>query len=407
MAKSIRSYRSSQMRRALGRIRRSPALAHTTRFIGVQRRRWQQRIHARFVRGVHLRTTDYLDQLARHDRGQYFPIVGFDGATRVAAPTFVPDTPADPVGGPILVTSGPHGVASLNRPWVLGRNGAVLGDDQKLLWDISYEWPGDPQHHSCYGQSGADAPDVAGTTVALAAMGADGNYFHLLLNSVARLLYLEHPLSAYRPDRFLITGEVNDFVAETFALFGVARDRLIGTADYPAFRPERLIVPPVIQHPFVVPAHVVEFVRAKVLAKLPPPAMARRRIMVDRSDANARRVQNLNDLDPLLAQFGIELVRLQGLSVLEQAALFRDAELVIANHGAALTNLVFCEPGTRVFQLLAPGMMEREYRTISQHARLHHDYVVADFATPDDADLPLKQRDLELSSKLLRNVLAR
>ena len=74
-----------------------------------------------------------------------------------------------------------------------------------------------------------------------------------------------------------------------------------------------------------------------------------------------------------------------------------------------MANRVYCErqPGTGVFALLAPGMMEREYRTLSQHVPLRHQCIMATFATPDDADLPLKQRDLEFSSKLHRNILVR
>ncbi len=41
----------------------------------------------------------------------------------------------------------------------------------------------------------------------------------------------------------------------------------------------------------------------------------------------------------------------EDLSVREQARLFHDAEIVIAPHGAALANLVFCRPGTHILEL--------------------------------------------------------
>jgi len=395
-----------RLRRALGNIRRSNAVSSTTQYFGLQRRRVQQRLRARFVRGVHLRTVDYLDFHVGSDLGQYFPMVGFDGTTRIEAPTFVPAPPHERIGGRINLFSGPHGVAVLNRPWVVGCYGAVLGQDQKLLWDLSYEWPGQPQHHSCYDLDSVTAQDLPGTTATLAAMGADQNYFHLILNSVARLVYLEQLGLPLPVDQYLIAGEVTPVIADVLDIFGIPRSRLRGTAEAQAFRPEQLIAPPVIQHPFVVPAHVANFVRSKVLAHLPVSASPLRRIFIDRSDAPTRRIANLAELRPVFTEFGIEVVRPTSHSLAEQATFFRDANLVISNHGAALTNLVFCQPGTRVLQVLAPGMMEREYRTLSQHGRLNHDYVVADFASPADAHLALKQRDLVIPPKLLRQILA-
>lgn len=407
MAKSLTAARSTvRVRHFYRRIRHSDAVSLATHFFIIQRRRVRQRLHSRFVRGVHLRTTDYLDRQPSAEWGQYIEMTEFERKIDIAPPTFAPHPPSEKIGGRITANSGPHGVALLNQPWVVGPGGAVIGNDRKLLWALSYEWPGWPHQHTTYELMELPATALPGTTVTLAAMGADKNYFHFLLNSVARLVYLKRAFLPFVPDYYLISGAVTDFVTDTLALFGIPRGRVIGTADFSAFRPARLIAPALIHHPFVVPPHACEFVRTTILSHLPAGSSPRRRIMVDRSDAPARRVRNLPELSPLLAEFGIELVQLSGMSVAQQAALFRDADLVIANHGAALTNLIFCEPGTRVLQVLAPGMMEREYRTISQHGRLRHDYIVAEFASESDAHRVLKQRDLVLPPSVLRAVLA-
>ena len=39
------------------------------------------------------------------------------------------------------------------------------------------------------------------------------------------------------------------------------------------------------------------------------------------------------------------------MSVSAQARLFNSARIVIANHGAACSNIVFCRPGTHLFEL--------------------------------------------------------
>ncbi|MBD1921548.1 glycosyltransferase family 61 protein [Microcoleus sp. FACHB-831] len=49
-----------------------------------------------------------------------------------------------------------------------------------------------------------------------------------------------------------------------------------------------------------------------------------------------------------LKKFGFEQVTLESLSVSDQAALFSSAQVVIAPHGAGLSNVVFCNRGTKV-----------------------------------------------------------
>lgn len=335
----------------------------------------------------------------------YVPLEGFKELLLIARPSFVPTSRAEAFGGVVCEESDGHAMAFLRGAWLIGAGGAVIARNRELLWDLSYEWPGYPGHHTSYELSEVCGVNLPGASVTLAAMAADSNYFHFLLNSVARLVYVA-AMPELSPQYYVVSGAVTDFTADTFALFGISRDRLRGIEEGRVIRPERLVAPPLVHHPFVVPAHVCEFIRSQVLAHVPAPSGARRRIMIDRSDATSRRIVNFTELQPVLEEFNIELVRLKGRPVREQAQVFRDAELVIANHGAALTNLVFCDPGTRVLQVLAPGMMEREYRTICQHRGLRHDYLVADFAIATDRSLPLKQRDLQLSAAELRSVLA-
>jgi len=395
----------TRVRKALGRMRRSPAVAKASESIALQLRRARQRFHGRFVRGVWLETAKYVASAPPGELGVFLPSDTPAGRIVVAAPTFVPFEPPAHPGDSIRIDVPAPGTAVLERPWVVGPSGAVIGRDRRLLWDLSYEWPGEPQCHTTYALNDLSAEELPGTSLTLAAMGAADNYFHFLLNSVARLAYVQRTGRLVRPDHYLVSGPVTPFLAETLALLEIPANRLIGLDRGVALRPNRLLAPSLVRHPFVVPAHVCEFLRATILAAAPPRSPAPRRIFIDRADAGARRIRNLDALKPLLADHGIESVRLAGRSVLEQAALFRDADLVIANHGAALSNLVFCDPGTRVLQILAPGMIEREYRTIAQHGQLRHDYLVADFATPDDAQLARKQRDLCLAPETLQSVL--
>lgn len=59
----------------------------------------------------------------------------------------------------------------------------------------------------------------------------------------------------------------------------------------------------------------------------------------------------------------------------EQAEIFAGAEIIVAPHGAALTNLVFCSEGTTVIEFFSPDYIRTDYWMISQQLGLEHYYI--------------------------------
>ena len=66
------------------------------------------------------------------------------------------------------------------------------------------------------------------------------------------------------------------------------------------------------------------------------------------------------------------------LSIQEQAEIFGSADVVVGAHGAALTNLAFCQPGTRVVELFSPHYVNPCYRDLCVAAGLRHAAVIGD-----------------------------
>ena len=99
---------------------------------------------------------------------------------------------------------------------------------------------------------------------------------------------------------------------------------------------------------------------------------APRRIYISRRKASSRSVSNDADLLALLDSHGFVEVRLEEHSLAEQIALFRQAEAIVAPHGAGLTNLVFCEPGTLVVEFIAAGYGSDLYAKLGQARQLNY-----------------------------------
>ena len=104
------------------------------------------------------------------------------------------------------------------------------------------------------------------------------------------------------------------------------------------------------------PAHygsswAIDFLRGKLVSAWPA---AQRRIYISRRDAQTRRVTNEAEVLALLGRYGFEVIVPGELPYREQVAAFAAASHVVGPHGAGLTNVALCRPGTQVLEIFHP-----------------------------------------------------
>ena len=80
-----------------------------------------------------------------------------------------------------------------------------------------------------------------------------------------------------------------------------------------------------------------------------------RRIYISREKAQRRKLINEQEVWAVLEPEGFEKVFMEDLSFPEQVALMQQAAIVVAPHGAAITNTIFSPPGTHVVEIADPG----------------------------------------------------
>ncbi|MEP6566373.1 MAG: glycosyltransferase family 61 protein, partial [Mesorhizobium sp.] len=96
-----------------------------------------------------------------------------------------------------------------------------------------------------------------------------------------------------------------------------------------------------------------------------------RRLLVKRL-GTARAISNFDEVEAILHPRGFETVWLEGTSIEEQVLMFQSAEFVIGAHGAGLTNLLFCEPGTKVIEFMPTVEMRPFFWLMSEKLALRH-----------------------------------
>jgi capsular polysaccharide biosynthesis protein len=79
-----------------------------------------------------------------------------------------------------------------------------------------------------------------------------------------------------------------------------------------------------------------------------------------------------------MALKGWETVTLENLPIEEQVRCFSEASHVVSTHGAGLTNLLWCEPGTKVIEIQDPNMIKKKvYPVLSYQLGLDHELYLA------------------------------
>ncbi len=81
-----------------------------------------------------------------------------------------------------------------------------------------------------------------------------------------------------------------------------------------------------------------------------------RKIFISRRNFNSRQLVNEVEIESFLSQYGFETICPEKLNIREQIEVFRSASIVIGSCSSALTNAIFCEPGTRIVGLIHDGL---------------------------------------------------
>ena len=103
-----------------------------------------------------------------------------------------------------------------------------------------------------------------------------------------------------------------------------------------------------------------------------------RRILISRAGAVGRHILNEPELMASLQDLGFELVNLNAVSVEEQVRLFSAADMIVAPHGAGLTNIMFAPAHCRVVELAVETHCTASYLVIASAVGQRYGYVMCE-----------------------------
>lgn len=274
-------------------------------------------------------------------------------------------------------------VLDADRGTVVGPHVAVVTPGGRLDQETSHYFGlRDWREHPVFLNPLPGAPeDVDGTLLVLAARATVGNYYHFLMDALPRLGILEEALPGVRPDAYLVDTTTR-YHRELIGLLGLDSSRLLSPARGRSLRPQRLLVPSLPNaSTLAAPATT-----AWLNSHLPPRDTAGKPelLYITRGrTTNTRCVVQEEEILHRLRKRGFVSLDPGSVSVQEQIDHFAAARVIVAPHGAALTNLNFCRPGVRLLELFAPGYLNPGYWSIVSNIEgSRYRYLVAPTGRP-------------------------
>ena len=290
-----------------------------------------------------------------------------------------PSTPVLPKIHPLLATNPisyrSTWVAKFKGLRVFGPTVSAVDEGGALLADVSVEWGRKAEENWAFRRLLLPKPQpVSGRTLVLASTGGD-TYFHWITDVLPRLGLARR--GGYDPASFdwvLVNGLTHPFQEETLEHIGISKNRCLSFHKTElAYKMEEALLPSLPGVPGVVPPETVEFLQSTFPTKK---IGAGRKLFIGRGGAEHRALIHEGKIAAMLSERGFESVDCGKMSVQEQANIFGSAEVVVGAHGAALTNLVFCRPGTLVVELFSPAYVNPCYRDLCVAAGLRHAAVI-------------------------------
>ena len=128
------------------------------------------------------------------------------------------------------------------------------------------------------------------------------------------------------------------------------------------------------------------------------------RIYINRQNCNFRNLINESDIIDKLKPLGFRIIDLSRLEIMEQIKLFNNAEIIIGSTGSGLANIVFCSPGTKIYEISPKynsnleNIFKLRYESIAKFLNLNYFRIDAD-------SIDIKKYDQKILDKINLNII--
>lgn len=250
---------------------------------------------------------------------------------------------------------------------------------------------------------------ISGTVANLSLSGLEDNYYHFNVEWMARF----HLLGAYKePIDYYVVPQNESFQFEYLELLGVSREKVLKEKRGHYIQCDLLLVPSLINNwkPISFYGHLSFqkqwlpswFKLVHDCNLLPNRPLDYPKIFVSRANANSRKLVEEDKLKIILGKLGFQILNCENLTVKEQILAFRNAKMVMGIHGAGLTNICNCHPGTVLLEIFPSNYIDSSFRILSEAMNFNYEYMVGE---PGQSYGHAKEQDVKIDFVTFENII--
>ncbi len=275
----------------------------------------------------------------------------FNHPTRTITSEFVPKQMAFYAGKRFEISAGE--VYHFDEAFLIGPNAVGVTTDGKIILDTAMDLPN--VLHKCsprllmnYDKLDSELQeDWAASLVHLFCNSTYTNYFHWICDSVLLIEGVrEYEKKVGRKIKLIVNDNLTQYQREYLEALDYSEEDLIFWKDYRKASIRNLVVVKSrrtgTNMDEIVSSHGMNWLSKSILSKINVPTQKQsERVFLTRQHESCRRITNFNTIEPILRKYNFQIVNTEGLSVLDQAMLFYNMKVLVAPHGAGLTNMIF------------------------------------------------------------------
>lgn len=255
-----------------------------------------------------------------------------------------------------------HAIITGGSSLVITKTGDLLSDE---MMDYSTDDFGIKSPHIMYRYKNKAIltykknPDARVKEGILLSCDHDNNYFHWLVECLPKLLFIDDQ-KQFKDAPLLIPNGLHENLVEALRRVNIHDHPVINLESGIAYHVNRLIFPSALSRvidrykghlvfdtDIVLSQKWVSRVADLLKNNAQPEKKPWRKLYLTRK-RGLRTLGNQEEIEAMLSEHDFEIIDLDGASLDFQIELFSQASVVVAPTGAALTNMLFCRPGTKV-----------------------------------------------------------
>jgi Glycosyltransferase 61 len=257
---------------------------------------------------------------------------------------------------------------------ILGPSGVVIAPDGGIVEESTWSWGWLERDRVLVSCKLPRAVRLEGIYYTIASLFSEG-YAHWLLDVLPRLYALDRlPTDE---TRIVVSGPLNKWQRESLAIMGLDLARLVVLGSQ-HLQVDVLYFPSYFGGPGNPHPLACQWLRDRMLKQLEPRDSGRR-LYISRRGAR-RRVINEHELEPILKDYGFEIIETELMSLQQQILLFGAADVIVGPHGAGMSNILWAPPDCKILELFGANCVRAMYYALADVLNQSYWYLIGDSA---------------------------